>query len=145
MGRIKIDITGHPVASLVIKVRITDINYGNHVGNDAFVSLIHEARVQWLAQHHFTELNAAGTGLIMGDLAVEFKGESFYGDELTIDITAEQTSKLTFDLFYRLTAKRNSSGILIAHAKTGMVCYDYEKKKPALIPAGLLELLQPAS
>jgi len=46
MARIKIDIPSLQLTEIHIPVRITDINYGNHVGNDAFVSIIHEARMQ---------------------------------------------------------------------------------------------------
>jgi len=70
MARIKIDFPDNIIASIKLKVRIVDINYGNHVGNDAFVSLIHEARLQWLLQNNFSEINAGGTGLIMADLGI---------------------------------------------------------------------------
>lgn len=77
MARIKIDMPEDKLAEIKIPVRISDINYGNHVGNDAFVSIIHEARAQWLQQEGYTELDFAGTGLIMSDLAVEFKMKLF--------------------------------------------------------------------
>ena len=78
MPRIKLNIPDNTLATLAIPVRITDINYGNHLGNDAFVSIIHEARMQWLHQHGYTELNIEGAGLILADLAVEFRNEGFY-------------------------------------------------------------------
>ena len=77
MARIKLEIPGQIIASFNIPIRIADINYGNHVGNDAFVSIIHEARMQWLNQYGYTELKIEGIGLIMSDLAIEFKNESF--------------------------------------------------------------------
>ena len=143
MARIKIDIPPNNIADVHIRVRIGDINYGNHVGNDAFVSFIHEARLQWLQQNNFTELNIAGTGLIMSDLAFEFKNEAFYGEEISILISAGEISKASFDLFYQLTTERNNLIVLLARAKTGMVCYDYENKKVAVIPAALQKMLQP--
>jgi len=118
------------LATIKIRVRISDINYGNHVGNDAFVSILHEARMQWLQHHGYTELNAGGTGLIMGDIAIEFKNESFYGDTVEVAIFSGEISRVSFELFYRLTAVRNNKQILLANAKTGMVHYSYEIKKP---------------
>ena len=41
-----------------IPVRITDLNYGGHVGNDSMLSLIHEIRVQFLRHHGYGELAA---------------------------------------------------------------------------------------
>ncbi|MEO6720947.1 MAG: thioesterase family protein [Ferruginibacter sp.] len=141
MERIKINIKGETIAIIKLKVRITDINYGNHVGNDAFVGIIHEARMQWLHQHQFTELNIAGTGLIMSDLIVEFKNESFYGEDIEIAITAGEISGVSFELFYKLTTTRDIKNILLANAKTGMVCYNYERKKIVALPKELKQIL----
>jgi acyl-CoA thioesterase FadM len=127
---------------ITIPVRITDINYGNHLGNDAFVSIIHEARMQWLHQYGYTELNIEGTGLILADLIVEFKNESFYGDSIEVTIAAGEISKVSFELYYRLETKRNNQPILLALAKTGMVCYDYDAKKITAVTGTIKELLQ---
>src|SRR6187549_3897871 len=129
MARIKIDIPANDIATASIRVRIGDINYGNHVGNDAFVSFIHEARLQWLQRHQFTELDIDGTGLIMSDLAMEFKAQSFYGEEISIAISAGEISRFGFELYYLLTTQRNNATVLLAKAKTGMVCFDYRHNK----------------
>ncbi len=142
MGRVKIDIPEKVMASFRVPVRISDINYGNHVGNDAFVSIIHEARIQWLQQYGYTELQIEGLGLIMSDLCIEFKNESFYGDVVEIKLGAGEISRVGFELFYQLFAKRNEEIIILANAKTGMVCYDYAAKKVAVIPEQLKAILQ---
>ena len=141
MARIKIEISDNKIAVILIRVRIGDINYGNHVGNDAFVSIIHEARLQWLHQNNFTEINVAGTGLIMSDLAFEFKNEAYYGEEISIVICSGEISKVSFELYYQLTTERNGAIILLANAKTGMVCFNYQLKKVAAIPDELKQLL----
>ena len=141
MARIKIEIPQQCLATFNIPVRITDINYGNHVGNDAFVSIIHETRMQWLQEHGYTELNIEGTGLIMSDLAVEFKNESFYGDLVEAKISAGEISRVSFELYYQLFAKRNNELVLLANAKTGMICYDYSAKKVAAMPEQLKVML----
>ena len=141
MARIKITMPGNTIASVVIPVRITDINYGNHLGNDALVSIIHEARVQWLTINNYTELNVDGVGLIMSDLAIEYINESFYGDDLLISIAAGEISRVSFELYYMVQVKRNEKMILIARAKTGMVCYDYTGKKVAAVPGKFKGLL----
>lgn len=144
MPRIKLEIPGNSIATFAIPVRISDINYGNHLGNDAFVSIIHEARVQWLQQHGFTELNIEGAGLILADLAVEFKHEGFYGDVIEVAISAGEISKVSFELYYHLSVKRNNDTVILAFAKTGMVCYNYAAKKVTALPGKFRQLLQPA-
>ncbi len=144
MARIKIDMPDNEIAAIQIRVRIGDINYGNHVGNDAFVAIIHEARLQWLQQNSFTEMDAAGTGLIMSDLAIEFKNECYYGEDIAIKIHCGEISRVSFDLYYQLTTERKQHTVLLARAKTGMVCFNYQIKKVAPIPDELLKILQSA-
>ena len=134
MARIKIELPGKQLATMELAVRITDINYGNHLGNDSLVGLLHEARMQWLRSLNFTELDIDGTGLIMSDLAVEYKAEVFYGDILSVSIFVNDVSAVSFDLYYSVL---NQNNVLIAKAKTGMVCYNYEKKKVASMPESL--------
>ena len=141
MARVKIEVPQQFLGTYHIPVRITDINYGNHVGNDAFVSIIHEARMQWLQQHRYTELNIEDAGLIMCDLTVEFKNESFYGDQLEVKISAGEISRVNFELYYQLSAKRKGEIVLLANAKTGMICYNYTLKKVVTIPEQLKLIL----
>ena len=138
MARIKIELPEKQLASIELAVRISDINYGNHLGNDSLVGLLHDARVQWLRSLNFTELNIDGTGLIMSDLAVEYKAEAFYGDKLMVSIFVDDPSAGCFDLYYSVL---NQNNLLIARAKTGMVCYNYEKKKVVSIPESLKAIL----
>jgi acyl-CoA thioester hydrolase len=141
MARIKLTMPENTIAVITVPVRITDINYGNHVGNDSFISIIHEARMQWLKQLGYTELAIEGSGLILADLAVEFKSESFYGDVIEISVAVAEISKVSFELYYQLTTKREDKFIILAVAKTSMVCYDYNAKKVVAIPPAFKAVL----
>jgi acyl-CoA thioesterase FadM len=142
MARIKVELPEHFTFSTTIPVRITDLNYGNHVGNDTILSMIHEARVQFLQQLGYGELNLSGVGLIMSDVAIEFKSELFYGDAVIASVAAGDLSKISFDLYYKLEKKSGDTTQLVAVAKTGMVCYDYGKKKVAAIPEEVIVKLK---
>jgi acyl-CoA thioester hydrolase len=145
MARIKLSVPQNNLTTVSIPVRITDINYGNHLGNDRFISILHEARMQWLQEHNYSELNIEGTGLILADLSVEFKSEGFYRDIIEVKISAGEISKVSFELYYTLTVKRNDQTVLLAVAKTGMVCYNYADKKVVAMPQPLLQILNTAS
>lgn len=134
MARIKIDLPVNFPFSTSIPVRITDVNYGGHVGNDAVLSLIHEARMQFLKNYDYSELDLAGIGLIMRDVSIEFKGELFYGDIVKASVAAGEFTAISFDIFYKLEITRADKIILAATARTGMVGYDYQKKKAMAIP-----------
>ncbi len=127
MARIKIALPDRFAFSCKITVRITDLNYGGHVGNDTFLSLVHEARVQFFKHLGYAELQFAGAGLIMSDAAIEFKNELFYGDIVTVHVGVADISAIGFDLVYKLEVEAKS--VVAGIAKTGMIGYDYEKKK----------------
>ena len=118
--------------STKITVRVTDLNYGGHLGNDSLLSLVHEARVAFLASHGFSEFDCGGVSLTMGDAAIVYQGEAYAGDDLNIEVAAAEPTQSGFRLFYRLT--RSSDAKKIALAETGMVCYDYKAKKIMPLP-----------
>lgn len=141
MNRIKIELPQHFSFSTTLRIRITDLNYGGHVGNDTFLSLIHEARQQFLLAHGYSELQVAGAGLIMADVAIEFKKELDHGDEVRISVAAADFDRLGFDLFYKMEIITETAPILAGKAKTGMMCYDYKEKKKVQVPEEVVEKL----
>jgi acyl-CoA thioester hydrolase len=142
MPRIKIELPEYLYAAGEIPIRITDLNYGGHVGNDRFLALLHEARVLFLQQYGYGELNVEGLGLMMTDAAIEFKAELFHGDTVRVFMAAHDFNRLGFDFVYRLEVIRNEKTVVAALAKTGMICFDYTLKKPAALPeAARLKLL----
>ena len=141
MNRIKIELPDQFHFNTEIKIRITDLNYGGHVGNDVFLALIHEARQQFLMSHGYAELSFAGVGLIMADVALEYKKELNHGDIVRISVCAADFDKLGFDLFYKMEIVGSDGPILAGKAKTGMICYDYTAKKKASVPEEAIEKL----
>ena len=134
MARVKIELPDKFHFSCKIPVRITDINYGGHVGNDTVLSIIHEARMQFLGSYGYAELDFEGVGMIMSDAAIEFKNELFYGDTVIVSVGIQNITRISFDLIYKLEKTSNANTLLVTTAKTGMVCYDYSKKKIVAIP-----------
>lgn len=135
MPRIKlIERAAYPFA-VDITVRTTDLNYGGHLGNDRLLSLVHEARVAFLASHGWTELDCAGASLILGDTGVVYRAEAFAGDELRFEVAIGEPSRMGFRLFYRVT--RPADGVVIALVENGMACFDYQARKVAALPAAV--------
>ena len=93
--------------------------------------------MQFLESMGYTEMELAGVGMIMSDVAIEFKNELFYGDIVIASVIAGEISRIGFDLLYKLETLRPANDdrkVLVAAAKTGMICYDYEKKKIVSVP-----------
>jgi len=134
MPRVKVELPDSFRFQTRIPVRTTDLNYGGHVGNDRILSLIHEARVEYLAFLGYKELDMSGVALIMADVAIEYKSELFYGDKLMISVAAGEISATGFDLLYKLEKLNDTGSVLVAKAKTGMVCFDYANRKVTRMP-----------
>jgi acyl-CoA thioester hydrolase len=134
MARIKIDMPDNYLFSTTLDVRISDINYANHLSNDSVLSFVHESRVRFLRQYGYTELDVEGLGIIMTDSAIVYKAEGFYGDQVQFDITVGDFNKYGCDIFYLMTNK--ATAVEIAHVKTGIVFFDYETRKVVTLPEG---------
>ncbi|MDO4435726.1 MAG: thioesterase family protein [Cardiobacteriaceae bacterium] len=123
-----------------LSVRIGDINYGQHLGHDRLVTLLHQARLDFL--HHLggSELSIGeGVGLIMRRLEVDYLGEGFLGDDLQITITVSQAKSARFSLLYQVTCQQRP----IATAKTEMVAFDYQLRRVARLPVDFTHALSP--
>lgn len=134
----KIPLINKSLFTAIIPIRIYDINYGNHLGHDSLVSIIHEARLQFLKSKNCNELNADGIGILITKLAVEYVAEAFYGDELFIYIEVGEVTRTTLELIYQVQDK--DSAKLVARAYTRMAFYDYGKKKVARVPLVFAQL-----
>lgn len=143
MSRVKIKFpVENPLFTTTIRVRIGDINYGNHLGNDSVLSIIHESRMQMLKQWGGDELNIEGNSLIMADVMIGYKGEAFYGEELQVRVYADEITDRSFDLLYHISTSRDGVGKDIAHAKTGMICFDYTLRRITTITEKFKSLLE---
>jgi acyl-CoA thioester hydrolase len=143
MVRVALELPKNFSLSTDIPVRISDINYNNHLGHDSIITLIHEARVRFLNAYGFTELDIDGFGLVMTDLVVIYKAEVFYGEILTIEVTIQDFTKYGCDFIYRVTNKE--TGAEVARAKTGVLIYDYAKRKVVPVPKSFRSAMVPDS
>ena len=138
MARIKLDLPEHFPFATELRVRITDVNYSGHMGNDSLLGLLHEARVRFLKHCGFSELNICGIGLIMADSAIVYKSEAFPGERLEIAVTVTDFNSYGCDFVYRVTEK--ISGREVARAKTGIVFFDYARRVIQHVPPAFREL-----
>ena len=143
MSRVKIAIPEKFIYKTEIQIRISDINYGGHLGNDSVLSLVHEARLRFLKNLGYSESNVEGAGIIMIDAAVQYKSEGFYGDKLIVEVAVNDFSAIGCDIVYRLTNKKSNKEIAVA--KTGIVFFDYEKRKTVPFPSAFKKKIEEIS
>ncbi len=132
MPRIKLNLPDKFHFNTELSLRIYDMNYGAHMGNDSVLSIVHEARVRFLASLKLKEKDFYGHSLLMADSAIVYKKEAFYSDVLNIQVSVSECYSYGFELFYLIKNKKND--LEIARVKTGMVCYDHVNKKIKKLP-----------
>lgn len=139
----------HPDAFRVaFPVRIGDINYGGHMGNDRFLLLFQEARLSFLTSLGASEREIGeGIGLIMSEAHVAFKAEVFYGDELEVSVRARDVKDNRFSLDYQVD--RQGDGKTVATGYTLLAAFDYARRRVSRLPepfrSRLLEHAAPAN
>ncbi|HJU50070.1 MAG TPA: thioesterase family protein [Pseudogulbenkiania sp.] len=132
MARVQIPLPETFVFETALDIRIGDINYGGHLANDAMLRLAHEARLRFFKAYDYTELDVEGHGIIMTDAAVVYKAEVFHGETLCLRLGFADPNKYGFDLVYQ--ASHGKTGQEVARLKTGIVFFDYGKRKIAPMP-----------
>lgn len=134
MPRTKLDLPAIFDFATDIPVRITDINYGGHLGNDALLSILQEARLRFLHEYAYSEKDVEGRGIIMLDAVVLYRSEAFYGDILTVEVAVFDVGTHGCDLLYRVTSKK--TGKEVSRAKTSIAFFDYANRKVVEVPQG---------
>src|SRR5690554_4585368 len=113
-------------------VRITDINGANHLGNDALISMLSEARAQFLVEHGIEEADQNGTGIIVTDLATMYQGESFYPDMLRFEVGLREFNKYGGEFVVRVT--KADTRQTVGMAKYGFVFVNYKTREVTPMP-----------
>jgi acyl-CoA thioesterase FadM len=123
-----------------VTLQVRDINYGGHLGNDALVGLLHEARINLLHSLGLSEMNLGDgqTGIIMADLVVNFLEEGFMLDRLGIDSHIGEMTQRSFRIFHRITRGDK----VLALAETGIVTFNYAERKIAPVPQSFRQALE---
>ena len=128
--------------STEIDVRIGDINYGGHLGNDSYLSIFHDARLRYLKQFGYSELSIGDNiGLIMSQTHVNFKAEAFYGDRLTIYVRISKIKPIKFTIEY-LMINNQVQNKVVATGYTEMVGFDYQNRKIKKLPSKFIQVIQ---
>lgn len=132
MSRVKLEMPEEFIFSTEMRVRISDINYGGHLGNDSVMSMAHEARVRFLAEHGYSELDVCGAGMIQSDAVVVYKSEAFHGDRIKVSVALADFTSSGCDFMFLM--ENVCTGREVARVKTGNVFYDYERQRPTRAP-----------
>ncbi len=117
------------------------INAGNHLGNDALIGLLNEARGRFLSLRGIREGGRDdGLAMVNADMAVRYLSEAHYGETLCFDVAANDFHRCGFDIAYRVS--ESLSGRLVAVAKTAHLMMSPISGRAVDAPAELLAALK---
>lgn len=139
MPRVKVNMPEQFLFTMQHPIGISDLNYAKHLDSVAMVNIIHEARLQFLASLGFTESNIYGLGMVVTDMAIDYRSESFANDLLIIDVGAGKFNRYGFDIGFQVTNAALER--VVCNAKMGVVFFDFDKHKIAALPKPFKNIL----
>lgn len=140
MERIKLDfpetaiLHRHPLT-----VRITDMNYGRHLGHDTLVSLLHEARIQAFGALGLTEWDMGGFPSVVADLAVQYQSEARWPDALVIETAIPEPAGKAITVYQRI--RHAEGGRPVATARLNVMLVDPAQGRSVAIPDGVRQAI----
>ena len=115
-----------------LSVRVTDMNYGRHLGHDALVSLLHEARAQALGRLHLPEWDMGGYPSVVVDLAIQYQQEARFPEVLVIETAVPEPQGKALTVYQRVL--KEGSETVVATARINKLLLDLGAGKPVPIP-----------
>lgn len=142
MSRVKVDLPEQFLFSMEKGVGLSELNYAKHLDSVAMIGILHEARLQFLADLGFTESNIFGLGMVVTDMAVDYRSESFASDRLTVDVGLGEFNKYGVDICFKVS--NTALETVVCRAKLGVVFFDFDKHQIAEVPGAFTALVDRA-
>lgn len=143
MERVKLDF---PAEAIIhrhpLTVRVTDMNYGQHLGHDALVSLLHEARVQAFAALDLPEWDMYGYPSIVADLAVQYQSEARWPEALIIETAVPEPQGKALTVYQRVLTSDEKR--IVATARVNQLLIDLKAGRPVEVPTQVKQALTQA-
>ncbi len=124
-----------PIFEITYLVRVDDINYGNHMGNERYLLVAQETRSQYFRSIGFSEHDLGNdTAIVVANAFVNYKKEVFYGEQLIVQLGVSEISRSSFDFVFQIFRDE----ILVATVLTTTVCIGKNSRRPVSIPQNFL-------
>lgn len=140
MASVTIDLPEHFEFTTRITIRVSDLNYGGHLGNDQMLALMHEARIRFLKHRGLSEFNIGGQHLVVADAAVVYRAEVFAGQTLEISVGMGEVTRARAEIIYRVM--REEDDRCVALGKTGVAFVDPSTRRPGPVPAAFDRIME---
>ena len=103
MPRIQIDLPERFAFSTEITLYLGHMNYAGHLDNALLLAVVSEARLRFFKSLGYTELDVEGLGIVVADVAVQYRSEAFHGEVMVVRMTASDFGSKGCDLLWCLS------------------------------------------
>lgn len=123
-------------SAISIEVPPDDIDDLGHVNNAKFLEYVERGRRDWYncAVAQFDRLMAGGLGTVVVNININFVGESFQGDRLSIVTYPLRRGRTSYVLKHEIS---NQHGNPVADAEVTSVVMSREERKAVPVPPEL--------
>lgn len=125
--------------SIVIDIRFADLDAYGHVNNAIYFTYLEHARVKMFQEYFGAFLDSSLLFLVVR-AECDYRLPITLNDSLQITLKVEQLRHSSFTFTYLL---HDGGGREFATARTVMVGYDPQTKKPAALPVKMRETFAP--
>lgn len=122
--------------TIAIDIRFADLDAYGHVNNAVFFSYLEHARVKMFQEYFGAFLDSSLLFLVVR-AECDYRTPVTLSDKLLITLQVEQLRHSSFTFGYLL---HDGAGRQFATAKTVMVGYDPQAKKPVPLPAEMRQI-----
>lgn len=127
------------VFETVMRVRNTEINFGQYLSLDAMTSLLTEARARFFYSKGLKEVDANYQGLIVTDITLNFPTRVRAREELLFEVGVGNINHKNGSILFKVSRMFDNS--LVAKAQSTFVNYDYRTNQTVDIPQEMIEIL----
>jgi len=122
----------YPFATAV-ELGADDMNHAGHLGFDRVLCVVQRAWSVLFAGMGVrdTDLGDGRTGVIVSDVAINYRAEGFAGERLQVELAPFELEASTF----RFAARLTRDGTLVALLDLGIVAFDYQRRAKGRWPA----------
>jgi acyl-CoA thioester hydrolase len=110
-----------------IQVRFNDTDLLGHLNNASYAAYAEQARVT------FFRHVAPESGLILAHIALDFRRQAAFGEEVYVLTGVEKLGRSSITLIQDIYASEH----VAAHVRSVVVFFDYQRQKPTALPAAL--------
>ena len=115
---------------LPLTIRVADLNYANHVGYQNYLAYFQEARLAYLDNLGYSELDIDGYGIMIAEVTCRYRQELFLKDSVQVGCRVAALRSKSFRMDYEIRRE----GSLCAEGHTDCLCVDPHLKKVARLP-----------